>query len=90
MKSAGEKKYFTLLVLGLTAFMLCSCSQQQNSKATKSSNEVIVRADVTLKPTLLEVAQNYLYVSSMKIKFQFAPSASVISDPRARQRAQSG
>ncbi|HDH58202.1 MAG TPA: hypothetical protein ENF16_06295 [Bacteroidetes bacterium] len=83
MKSAGEKKYFTLLVLGLTAFMLCSCSQQQNSKATKSSNEVIVRADVTLKPTLLEVAQNYLYVSSMKIKFQFAPSASVISDPPA-------
>lgn len=81
MRFAGRRVFYIVTVLCSTVLLLSSCSQKEGSKASKSSDEVRIRADVSLKPTLLEMAQNYHYVTNVWINFRFAPSASVLSDP---------
>lgn len=81
MRLTSINKIFIFNALCAALLFLCSCSQQQSPRVSESNDEVIVRADVTLKPTLLEVAENYSYVTNFQMMLQFAPSALLLSEP---------
>lgn len=72
-----------IAVLCLSSVLLCSCDQKQDSGSRFSNIEVLVRADISLKPTLLELSENFSFVTNYKIKFQFVPSNQLFSSPKA-------
>jgi molybdenum ABC transporter molybdate-binding protein len=67
-----------ITVFFLTALLFCSCSQEQSSRLSATSNTVFVRADVSLKSALEEIAENFSYVTNYRIRYQFAPSSQML------------
>ncbi len=63
--------------------LFSSCTKQADKVKTVSHNFVCVKADASLKPTLLEVAENYFYVTNQKMKFDFVPAGQILNSNEA-------
>jgi molybdate transport system substrate-binding protein len=73
---------FLLATLVCGSFFLNSCSQEASDRNVQKSGEVTIKADVTLRLALIELAQKYQRETSNKIKLKFAPSAELnLDDP---------
>ena len=70
-----------MLIGGL--LFLYSCSGETDSRDAQSGGEVIVKADVSLKPVLQEIAENYQRETTVPLKLQFAPSFELLADSSA-------
>ena len=81
MRSSINKRFFTLCGLLAALLFLASCSQQQSSRNSGSNSAVLIRADISLKPTLLDVAENYAYVTTHRMNLQFATANRILTEP---------
>lgn len=57
-----------------------ACTQEADTKAKTGNQHLYIRADVALKPTLLEVAQDYHFLTSTTIHFDFSMTSQVLGD----------
>ncbi|TKJ42515.1 hypothetical protein CEE37_02175 [candidate division LCP-89 bacterium B3_LCP] len=69
-----------LIITGLSAIFFISCSPEGESRnATSGGNEVFVKADISLEPALLDLAQDYQYIASVTVRFDFASAAEILN-----------
>lgn len=76
---------FTVVVgslIGLMLFLI-SCSQESNGKNPQTSPNVTVKADVSLKLVLEEIAGNYRRESQVPVNLELAPSFDLLADSSA-------
>jgi molybdenum ABC transporter molybdate-binding protein len=62
------------------SFFLNSCSDDSQDRGVQKSSTVCIKADITLRLALLELAQKYEQETSNKIKLKFAASNDIILD----------
>lgn len=79
MKRFNKFTHLTSTLLLIFLFLFSSCSQDTEKNRISGSNEIFVKTDISLKPTLLELADNYNYLTSVRINFEFCPSFEILS-----------
>jgi len=73
--------FVLIVLLVISAFLLASCSSNSGGRQENSDVETVVMADLSLKPTLEKLAENYSYVTNYTVKFIYAPSSMVLNNP---------
>jgi molybdate transport system substrate-binding protein len=81
MRLAYKNLPIALIIASFSLFLFSSCSQDQGGRSRIPSSTVLVKADTSLRPTLLEMAENYSYVTFHKIQFHFVPDGDMFNSP---------
>ena len=81
MRLAYKNLPIALMIASFSLFLLSSCAQEKGGTSRIVSSTVLVKADVSLKPTLKDVAENYSYVTFHKIQFHFATAGEMLNNP---------
>jgi molybdenum ABC transporter molybdate-binding protein len=80
MNSTLKSIFLQLTVLACGFSVLNSCSQGSKEKEPTRGGSVIIKADVALRPTILELAQNYQQETAIKVQVKFASSQDMLVD----------
>lgn len=81
MRLAYKNLHIILIIASLSLFLLSSCDQDRGGRSSVPSSTVLVKADTSLRPTLMEIAENYSYVTFYKIQFHFVPDGAMLNSP---------
>jgi molybdate transport system substrate-binding protein len=82
MNYATRSIFSLLAVMVCGSFFLHACSPGSQDKGVQKTGVVSLKADETLRPALLELAQKYEQETSNKIKLKFAASMDIkLDDP---------
>lgn len=65
-------------LLCATLLGFSACTQEQKGKTITSSKNLYVKADISLKPTLRDVAQDFHYMTSITTHFQFTTASELL------------
>jgi molybdenum ABC transporter molybdate-binding protein len=82
MQFKNHRIIFISGLLSITSFLLSACDQQ-SQRSRDTNRDIYVRADVSLKPTLQDVAENFSYVTNYNLMFEFTPSNQLLNTEAA-------
>jgi molybdate transport system substrate-binding protein len=72
-------RLYCIAILLAAASGFYACTQEADKKVKTGNQNLYIRADAILKPTLLEVAQDYHFLTSTTIHFNFSTSSHVLT-----------
>ncbi|MBU1652026.1 substrate-binding domain-containing protein, partial [bacterium] len=75
--------FILILMFVAIACLMTSCSNNSGGRDVSTDLETVVLADISLKPPLEKLAENYSYVTNYKVRFIYAPSNLLLNSPDA-------